>query len=131
MKTTSPAPTPAKLRGLARDWQKRLRLRDWDLTIAYDRSPEFLALGCEGMCQMIPPLKTARITILHPADYHPDLRGDIDLEQVVCHELIHLHLIFAPADDSEDGYMSPGTIAMEQATELIAQALVDAKRSPP
>ena len=129
MKTPpQPAPTPAQLRRMAREWQRRLRLQDWQVEIAFDRSDEFFAQGCEGLCRMVTPRKMAFISILHPDDYAE--RETLDVEATVVHELLHLFMVgFCADQNTEEDGLSHAEMAMEQATDAIAQALVAAHRA--
>lgn len=117
-------PTQTELESLLAEWQKRLRLRDWTVRIKRVRVHEISIPGTDGTCTWGLETKRAIVEILDPIDYPPSRFGyDQDVEKTIVHELLHLH--FAPFATQDGG---PFDVAQEQAIDLIAGALVDAKR---
>lgn len=114
--------TNAELRRLCREWQKRLRLQDWKVNARLGR---WEVMECDGRIRAALPLKCADMMILDPKDSAArNSPWEYDLEATVIHELLHLHIeTFAPRDQESPEYRD-----MEQAVELIAQALVALKR---
>ena|SRR3990167_3747235 len=104
------------------EWQKRLRLQDWVVKAIIARNKDLLE-KTQGTCSWVIQKKMATILILDPIDYPEDTIHPQDMEQTLVHELLHLH--FAPFDD-ETG--TPKEIAIEQATDCIAYALVNLHR---
>ena len=108
------------LRTLCDEWQKRLRLQDWDVHIEY-RSAEAMDEN-EGSCLKTEPLMLANIAVLDPADYHNN-RWPQTIEVTVVHELLHLWMWpFMPDKSDKLKYT-----AAEQAIQRISEALVGAK----
>lgn len=107
---------------LCAEWQKRLRLTDWRVSIKYTRASEGLGEN-EGRCTWNLHRKEACIEVLDPVDHPTNKAFPCDTEVTVVHELVHLH--FAPFDAEEE---SAESVAQEQAIECIAQALVEAER---
>lgn len=115
--------TQKRLEELLRYWQRRLRLRDWDVKVVLVRSYD-IGRGRVAECEYEEVLKEAVIRVVDPADRPPSLWKQ-DLEADLVHELLHLH--FAPF--MADGDSNPRTWAdQETAIEQIAQALVAARR---
>lgn len=112
--------TVEQLREKCAEWQKILRLQDWDVQVSVDRAFNMKLREVSGECEWLLQAKRAHIRILHPDDHPRDTSLSEDMEQILVHELIHLH--FAPFDKFEDGSLEQ--IAMEQAVDLIADSLV-------
>ena len=127
--TPDPHPTPTReeLDALLAEWQRRLRLRDWDVRIKCVRGYDISLPGTDGTCTWQLETKRAIVEILDPMDYPPSRFGyDQDVERTLVHELLHLH--FAPFAATDDRLADA---AQEQAIDLIAAALVSAKREAP
>lgn len=122
-----PTPSQAELEAMASEWQQRLRLQDWTVKIQVRRRHHMCLADAHGTCSWELRKKLAAIEIMDPADYDPGSWGWAeDVEKTVVHELLHLH--FAPFAAKDDG---PDDVAQEQAIDLIARALVAAKREAP
>lgn len=104
------------------EWQKRLRLQDWVVQAKISRNRD-VGDKSQGHCRWVIQKKMATILILDPLDYPEDTMHPQDMEQTLVHELLHLH--FAPFDDEVD---TPKEVAIEQATDCIAYALVNLHR---
>lgn len=115
--------TEDELREKCAEWQRILRLQDWDVIVSIDRASNLIS-DCQGQCEWTLPTKQARIRILDPVDFPPESRWPQDMEQTLVHELLHLH--FAPFDRFERESLEH--VTMEQAIDLIAGALVNLKR---
>ncbi len=73
-------------------WQKRLDLRDWNISIVLARTAD-LKPKTLGNIHWDMEKKTAIIRVLDPADYRlPFKEALADMEFTVVHELIHLGL---------------------------------------
>jgi hypothetical protein len=74
-------------------WQKRLNLRDWDISVVVSRTGELKAKTL-GHIRWDRGKKTAVIQVLDPADYHLPWDAMLrDIEFTVVHELIHLEMV--------------------------------------
>jgi hypothetical protein len=118
-------PTAITQRGLEElciKWQGILRLMDWEVKVRFVRHWE-MKPDREGAVDWSINGKAASIKILDPRDFSTEAKWPQDVEQVLVHELVHLHL--APFDETD------GTKAMllEQAVDLLACALVDRDRA--
>lgn len=111
------------LHDLCAEWQRELRLQDWDVVAQYRRGHAMRDPDNQGECAWLPHKKLATIYILDPADYPPDASRPQDVELTLVHELLHLH--FAPFVAERD---SAEDIAQEVAIDQIARALVALKR---
>lgn len=116
--------TQSMLESLTKEWQKRLRLQDWDVKVGFKRHYDMNDPANEAEMQMNSSLKRARVRLSNPADYCNEF-WPYDVEGALVHELLHIHFESMehgiPKDDPRD-------IAKEQAIDLIALALVNAKR---
>jgi len=116
-------PTLPRLRELCRQWQKLLRLQDWDVRISWARGHGIdLATQTEGLCEWVARRKEAKIKVLDPVDW--ESMDTCDAEQILVHELLHLRFYgFAAKDDT------PEDVAQEQAIHALSMALVMLKRA--
>lgn len=112
---------PEQLQKKLFEWQKRLRLQDWLITIEIVRERDFSMEGVLGEVHWVLEKKMAKIKIIDPIDYPPDSFEPQDMENTLVHELLHLH--FAPFKYDGDNY-----VAEEQAIESIASGILTAYR---
>lgn len=108
---------------LLSEWQDRLRLSDWDVTVEIVpcRTQKD---GTLGTVSTTPALKSAEINVLSFAEKTNSDLYPYDMERVLVHELLHLHFdLFFP-----EGEGRPEYTACEVAIDCIARALVHAKR---
>ena len=112
-----------ELETLGREWQKRLGLEFWNIAYRIVRMSDF---DCkkQGECSWTFSTAKAVIRLLDPIDYD-NKYFSYDMEQVLVHELIHLHM--AGFDQTKSGSIEDDM--MERATEMIANALVELKRA--
>lgn len=109
------------LNELLKEWQKRLRLQDWEITLKVinDQSED----GQYASCKHCFKYKSAVIRIYElPDTDQGDRTCNTDYEVTLIHELLHLH---AAAFDSEIPKHLDDHI--EFMIEAVARALVDAK----
>ena len=107
------------LENLLAEWQKILRLQDWEVKIRFVRGHEI----DDYQARIIhhDNHKQATVKLRDPIDWtSKDFPEDSELDLV--HELIHLHTATFERKESE------GSMGAEQAIELIARALVGLKR---
>jgi len=110
---------------MCREWQQRLRLRDWDVTVEVARQHhEALRGGSVGACKSDPTAMEAHIVLLDPVDIdsvdpaYPSCR---DQERVLVHELLHMMIPCPPRGED-------GNIESEKAITMVADALVRLSR---
>lgn len=106
------------------DWQKELRLMDWEISIAIKPAHKMFSQNVQASIEWQLAEKTAMIHILHPDDYPDGLVRDQDQEISLVHELIHLH--YAPFEETEDGTLAHDM--MELSIDTISHTLVRLKR---
>lgn len=111
-----------QLRSLAKEWQKVLRLQDWDIHV-FQKRVHSMPSGTTGMFDGVATKRIASIFVLHPIDYPPDVIGPYDEEQTLVHELLHAYFSTFWDDCSKKH-----RVAMEQAIDGLAWALVNLKR---
>ena len=107
-----------RLTALCAEWQKRLRLQDWDVYIYFVRYYEMKCSDADGECTYDLSRKDAQINIL----CEDDCPEPVDIEVVLVHELLHLH--FAEWTERHDECPVSGELAID----IIAQTLVNLKR---
>ena len=107
-----------KLSALCAEWQRRLRLQDWNVEVCYAKYYEMQSKDSDGECDYVLSCKNAQIRILCP----DDCPEPIDVEAVLVHELLHLH--FAEWTERRDECPVSGELAID----IIAQTLVNLKR---
>jgi len=126
--------TNQQLQRLAREWQARLRLRDWDISVFFaDKEETKKAIGpAFGATRPAPGHKIAMVAIKRPEDIEPDVMGCPDIEVTLVHELLHLH-----GDAFDHFFIDKETkrpteyFALEAMIELSAIAMVELKRGIP
>jgi hypothetical protein len=100
---------------LLEKWQSKLRLQDWHIKLKLADSESLQ--GKLGDCQPWLEDKKAIIRIIHPDDNPKRDFFDSTIEEILVHELLHLH--FEPLSSPRN------TTEMEQAINLITDALVN------
>jgi len=103
---------------LKNKWQKRLRLRDWDIEINLVRERDMKWKGNSGIISYNLQHKTATMSILDNID-----RENVDIddyEHCIVHEMLHLLLPgFSPDRGTLDNDL------YEQGLNMIAEALLN------
>lgn len=79
----------------------------------------------QGGCKAVLPQKTAIVKVLNNIDWSPDTPWKQDMERTLVHELIHV--ILWPLEWNEK-FEGLEFVAMEQATEAMAKALIKVNR---
>ncbi len=115
------------IQDLTYEWQRILRLQDWDIR-TYFATPDELPDN-EGNVLTWGDSKEAIVKVMHPfevkdADSERDKNFPYDPEQILVHELLHIHLDTVTEEVPSDAER----LLEEQAIELISKALVDLKR---
>lgn len=109
-----------ELEELCREWQRILRVQDWDVKVRFARV--FEIDGADGRTSYQRSTKTANIRICDLGDEDKSRAHLQDAEQTLVHELLHLH--HAGIDD----FTGAANMVFEQAIDLTAWALVNLKR---
>ena len=113
---------------LLNEWEERLGLQDWLITLKYNC--KFSDLELENACgetNWEDTIKTATIKIVSPKEYGNDRIVAFDFEQILVHELLHIK--FGLLSFTQQDYN--GKVVAELRHQLIddlARALVMAKR---
>lgn len=112
---------------LCREWSDRLRLRDWDITVAWVRYQD---LGMYGCSACFSGMKSASLKIATPESLpQEDISVVQDVEVTLVHELLHVASDQAVMDLGCKGkIVDNGSPIFEAFIEQTAQALVAAKR---
>jgi hypothetical protein len=85
-------PLESKLDRVMRQWQKRLGLQEWNLTLRVVRQSQ-LDPDSWGTAEWDASTMTGVINVLDPRDYN--LKGSelkLDMECTIVHELVHIQL---------------------------------------
>lgn len=102
-----------------RYWQDKLSLRDWVVDIVFERG---FNMGVNtAFITIVEDHRRARIKMTVPGDYNPASLLPYDMEQVIVHELLHIH--FWPLTKTLGDNM-----AEEQAIQAISCAMVNLDR---
>jgi hypothetical protein len=104
------------------DWQIRLRLEDWDISVKFEKHCE-----CLANARLKPNHKAAEIVLLETEFINPNGLGNKDLEVSLVHELLHIqagHLTEHLCEKGNERYYDD----MERVVELTAIALVGLRR---
>lgn len=112
-----------KHRELLAEWQERLGLTDWRISLNPKCKPEEMAQEGSGCVDWRESIKTARIDILDPA-YYGKRVVPFDWEKTLVHELLHLKTCLVSSNVPELQER-----VMHQMIDDLARAFVSAKRS--
>ena len=114
------------LRALCDALQTDLRLRDWRVDVAYvpDLANQY-GDPVHGLCSHLVDAKQARIAIRDPQT--PITESDPSVEEVLIHELVHLH--FAPLSGDTRAEVAAEEQAVWSLSEALASARTDARRA--
>ena len=102
-----------------REWQDRLRLRDWNIEVELVDSRDIPGVAC---LQPSADYKMARLQVGRPEHFQGSCAIARDWEHSIVHELLHLHFADWQTNDEREA------TAQEQAINLIASALVGLAR---
>lgn len=113
-------------RKLLKEWQKRLALMDWRISMQTNCDPAEMGINDSAGCvQWEESSKTALIQIVDPK-YYGSRVVPFDFEKTLVHELMHLKTCLFYDEDDE---LRERVVHMS--IDDIARALVDAKRLVP
>lgn len=107
------------------EWQKILRLQDWDIVLRIARRDDMGLDDVNGTCTWTLARNEAIIKILDPIDYPSDCVFPQDQEVTTVHELLHLH--YAPFSD-QFAKDTLEYIALERCIDVTSKTLVSLKR---
>jgi hypothetical protein len=106
-------------------WQKRLNLKEWNISVVVSRATELKAKTV-GNIHWDREKKTAVIRVLDPADYDLALEPMLkDIEFTVVHELIHLEMVPILSDLQRS---AENRLEEEHAVNHLAEALLKLAR---
>ena len=109
---------------LMKEWQKRLCLSDWRISLYTECTPDEMSIKeSSGCVSWEESTRTACIQII-AEEYYGDRVAPYDFEKTLVHELLHLKFCML--------YKRDGSLRERIAHQLLddmARALVDAKRS--
>lgn len=111
--------TEDELRAKCAEWQKILRLQDWDVRVSIVRENQMLTKESNAEINVNVQHKLARLRVIDPIDYHPDNLNPQDMEKSLVHELLHIHL-WQFTEELEGALQD----AEEQALNMITDALI-------
>ncbi|GEM_PF-1144546 len=104
-----------------REWQQRLRLADWDVTVKVVPAMDMSSTQAQGCIHWRITEKTADIKLVTPEDaVKQNPMRPYNLEETLIHELLHLHMAPFEPDSSEQ----TECMAMEWTINAIAGALL-------
>jgi hypothetical protein len=105
-------------------WRQRLKLEDWQISIAMTRLSDLPPKTLGGI-RWDKTKKSAVIWVLDPADYRLPFREMLDdMELTIVHELVHLDLASLPRGQASRG-------SEERAVSGIAEAMLGLDRNKP
>ncbi|OKP91318.1 hypothetical protein [Paenibacillus sp. P32E] len=114
--------TEEQLKTKCVEWQKVLRLQDWDVKTSIKRARD-MNLDANGVITVHLEHRLASIRILDPLDYSPEELHPQDMEKILVHELLHIHLF--PMTKDYEGHLAT---AEEQAINMITSSLIELSR---
>jgi len=115
-------------KALLKEWQKRLNLTDWRISMQEDCDPAVMTIEeSSGCVSWQESTKTAHIQIINPVFYGKRV-VPFDFEKTLVHELLHLKFCLLCGDQEEEGLRER---ICHQILDEIARALVEAKRYQP
>ena len=117
--------TQLELEELCKEWQKRIRLQDWEISIKFVKWHD-LEENQRGNIGWEVKKKIAAIRIMAEDQFPPECSEPCDIEKTVVHELLHLHTITWNGDDADSAKCRSEE---EQCVHILSCALVDLKRS--
>lgn len=110
-----------ELRKKCLEWQKILRLQDWDIRTSIARQREFNTTESNAEIKVNLQHRIAFLRVIDPIDYN-DIDPQ-DMEKDLVHELLHIHLW--PVTEGATG---PLEDVEEQAINMIAGSLIQLYR---
>ena len=117
-----------KYNALMKEWQKRLNMQDWRITLKVDCVPEDMTIDeSSGCVSWAESTKTALIQIIGPK-YYGQRVVPFDFEKTLVHELLHLKFSLLCDEQEAEGLRER---ICHQILDEIARALVEAKRYQP
>ena len=111
--------TLKQARRYARKWQRRLGLRDWDVTVRFVHPDDYQDPNCTlGECRRHHAKKTAQLVLRRPGNNTRDQWPQGSIKLTILHELLHLHTSgWEPGGDTAENKM------MEQMVHQVSLTL--------
>ena len=116
-----------KLKALLLEWQKVLRMQDWDFSIKIKRAFDMPIKDVQGCCTYVLASRRVLINLLDPNDYDPAFIDEQDLEKTMVHEMLH-PMVAQFEDEKAFNADNMEYASCEQTIDTIAKALVTLKR---
>ena len=83
--------TKEALREKCSEWQKILRLQDWDVRTSIVRERDMVTKESNAEITVNLQHRLAHMRIIDPVDFSPDNTYPQDMERNIVHELLHIH----------------------------------------
>ena len=112
--------TKKGLEVFCREWQKTLRLQDWEIKVLLSTKDD-IPDNSHALISFNEETKSAIISVLNTEDWDNEI-FEQDQEKAIVHELIHLHIGFTEKTDRLS------RIHEEQSCEILAEAMIILKR---
>ena len=110
------------------EWQKRLRLADWDVDVKVVPAMDMYTTQLQGSVHWQMTERTANIKLVTPEDAaKQNPVRPYSIEETLIHELLHLHMAGFEPDNSQQAEC----LAMEFAINAIAGALLKLATAQP
>lgn len=122
LKPMTTQPSQALLEAFCREWQRRLRVQDWQVSIYFVRGSEMS--GKAGQCYTQFAKKQAVIRLTELADTE-GWDYPYDIEKTIVHEVLHLVMAGVDPDSKKTGLELD---MEEQVVDTLAVALIALKR---
>ena len=116
--------TKRKLEALTKYWQKQLRIQDWIITPVFAKKEDMHSDTSVGQVTTHFAEKTAEIKILSDKYRAVPDKGDLEIEETIVHELLHIVLL---GYDMTSVNSKVYKLCIEQPINQIAKALINAK----
>ena len=115
----------AAAESVCRQWQKILRLEDWDIQVDIRSSVDMRLTNSLATVERFGRKRRAHIELLDPREFRQaDNTGDLDVESSIVHELLHIYTQPMMRKCPKDSELE----AEEQAIHAISMALLKAAR---
>jgi hypothetical protein len=86
--------TEPDLQTLCAEWQARLGLAHWNITVGFARAKDMPVMGCDACMKPNYHSEFARIFIVDPIDYSSDTGEEQDIEECLIHEILHIPMSY-------------------------------------
>jgi hypothetical protein len=122
LKPLTTQPSQPLLEAFCREWQRRLRVQDWQVSIYFVRGSDIQGKAGQCYSQFSKKQAVIRLTELADAD---GWDYPYDIEKTIVHELLHLVMAGIDPESKKTGLELD---MEEQAVDTLATALIALKR---